>query len=202
VNDGRAQEQGFNAALAGCSFEAMKIRTATITRLRDAMLESGRRPSTVVSSAYETLTRNQLLSPEEMHALTRVEPLAEIMYLMMAADGRLDEDERDAVRGAIRGLSNNLLRTGTINVMFESFAARLAEHGRDQRVHEIAEELAEHVSDAESAFVLAAAIALADDEVAEAENAFINQLGEWLSISAKRASELLDQLEEDREQTI
>jgi hypothetical protein len=121
---------------------------------------------------------------------------------MMAADGRLDEDERDAVRGAIRGLSNNLLRTGTINVMFENFAARLAEHGRDQRMHEIAEELAEHVSDAESAFVLAAAIALADDEVAEAENAFINQLGEWLSISAKRSSELLDQLEEDREQTI
>jgi tellurite resistance protein len=180
----------------------MTIRTATITRLRDALLESGRRPSTVVSSAYETLTRNQLLSPEEVHALTRVEPLAEIMYLMMAADGRLEEDERDAVRGAIRGLSNNLLRTGTINVMFESFAARLAEHGRDQRMHEIAEELADHVSDAESAFVLAAAIALADDEVDEAENAFINQLAEWLSISAKRSSELLDQLEEDREQTI
>jgi tellurite resistance protein len=180
----------------------MKIRTATITRLRDAMLESGRRPSTVVSSAYETLTRAQLLTPEELHALNRVEPLAEIMYLMMAADGRLEEDERDAVRGAIRGLSDNILRTGTINVMFENFAARLSEHGRDQRLHEIAEELADHTSDAESAFVLAAAIALADDDVAEDENAFINQLGEWLSISAKRASELLDQLEEDREQTI
>lgn len=181
--------------------KAMKIRTATIVRLRDAMIESGRRPSTVVSSAYETLTRAGLLSPEEVHALTRVEPLAEIMFLMMAADGRLGEDERDAVRGAIRGLSNNLLRTGTINVMFENFAARLAEHGRDQRMHEIAEELAEHTSDAESAFALAAAIALADDDVAEEENAFINQLGEWLSISAKRASELLDQLQEDQEVT-
>ena len=121
----------------------------------------------VVSSAYETLTRAGLLSAEEVHALSRVEPLAEIMFLMMAADGRLDDDERDAVRGAIRGLSNNILRTGTINVMFENFSARLADHGRDQRMHEIAEELAEHTSDAESAFALAAAIALADDDVAE-----------------------------------
>jgi tellurite resistance protein len=176
----------------------MKIRTTTIVRLRDAMLESGRRPSVVVSSAYETLTRANLLSPEEAHALNRVEPMAEVMYLMMAADGQLAEDERDAVRGAIRGLSDNLLRTGTINVMFENFEARLAEHGRDQRLHEIAEDLAEHTSDAETAFALAAAIALADDDVAEEENAFINQLADWLSISAQRASELLDQLQEDQ----
>jgi tellurite resistance protein len=177
----------------------MKIRTATISRLRDALLESGRRPSAVVSSAYETLTRAGMLSPEEAHALNRVEPLAEIMFLMMAADGRLQDDERDAVRGAIRELSDNVLRSGTINVMCENFAARLLDHGRDQRMHEVAEELAGHTSDAESAFALAAAIALADDHVADEENAFINQLGEWLSISATRAGELLDQLEEDRQ---
>jgi uncharacterized tellurite resistance protein B-like protein len=176
----------------------MKIRTATVTRLRDAMLESGRRPSAVVSPAYETLARAGLLSSEEAHALSRVEPLAEIMFLMMSADGKVEDEERDAVRGAIRGLSNDALRSGTINVMFESFLERLGEQGRDRRLHEIAEELADHPADAESAFALAAAIALADDDVAEEENTFINQLAEWLQISGSRASELLDQLDEDR----
>jgi uncharacterized tellurite resistance protein B-like protein len=179
----------------------MKIRTATILRLRDAMLESGRRPSAVVSPAYETLARAGLLTQEEAHAIARVEPLAEVMFLMMSADGSVAETERDAVRGALRGLTNDALRSGTLNVMFEKFAVNLAEQGRDARLHELSEEIAEHASDAESAFALAAAIALADDEVADEENAFINQLRDWLSITPERADELLDQLEHDRDKS-
>jgi len=117
----------------------------------------------------------------------------------MAADGTLAEIERDAVRGAIRGLTDNLLRSGTITVMLEGYAQRLADSGRDARLHEIAEELAEDPQEAEGAFALAAAVALADDDVSEAENAFINQLAEWFGISAERAGEILDQLEGDRE---
>ncbi|HET9930807.1 MAG TPA: TerB family tellurite resistance protein [Polyangiaceae bacterium] len=176
----------------------MKIRTTTILRLRDAMLESGRRPSVVVSPAYETLARAGLLSMEETAALSRVEPLAETMFLMVAADGSIADQERDALRGAVRGLSDNLLRTGTINVMLENFEQRLRDHGRDERLREIAEELSDHPSDAESAFTLAAAVALADDEVHDEEQSFINQLAEWLGINAARAGELLDQLEADR----
>jgi len=153
----------------------------------------------VASSAYETLTREGLLSPEEVGSVNRVEPLAETMFLMMAADGTISETERDAVRGAVRGLTDNLLRTGTINVMLETYGKRLAESGRDARLQEIAEEIAEDPNEAEGAFALAAAIALADDEVTDEENAFINQLAEWFGISEERASEILDQLEEDRE---
>ncbi|MGC4090571.1 MAG: TerB family tellurite resistance protein [Polyangiaceae bacterium] len=177
----------------------MKIRTKTILRLRDAMLESGRRPSVVVSPAYETLARAGMLSMEETAAVARVEPLAETMFLMMAADGKIADQERDALRGALRGLCDGLLRSGTINVMLENFERRLQEHGRDERLREIAEELSEHASEAESAFTLAAAAALADDEVADEEQAFINQLAEWLGISAARAGEILDQLEADRD---
>jgi tellurite resistance protein len=176
----------------------MKIQTVTIERLRDALLQSGRRPSVVLSSAYETLTREGLLSPEEAGALNRVDPLAEAMFLMMSADGVVADSERDAVRGAIRGLTDNLLRTGTINVMLENYAQRLAEQGRDARLQEIAEAIAEEKSEAEGAFALSAAIALADDEVTEEENEFINQLAEWFGIPAERAAEILDQLEEDR----
>lgn len=177
----------------------MKIKTVTIERLRDALLQSGRRPSVVLSSAYETLTREGLLSPEEAGALNRVEPLAEAMFLMMSADGEVAEVERDAVRGAIRGLTDNLLRTGTINVMLENYAKRLADQGRDARLQEIASDIAEETSEAEGAFALSAAIALADDRITDEENDFINQLAEWFGISPARTSEILDQLEEDKE---
>ena len=153
----------------------------------------------VVSSAYETLTREGLLSPEEVGSINRVEPLAETMFLMMAADGTIAETERDAVRGAVRGLTDNLLRTGTINVMLESYQQRLTESGRDARLHEIAEELAETPAEAEGAFALAAAVALADDEVSEEENAFINQLADWFGILPERTAQILDQLQDDRE---
>jgi tellurite resistance protein len=176
----------------------MKIETATIRRLSEALLQSGRRPSVVLSSAYETLTREGMLSPEESAALTRVDPLAETMFLMMSADGKIADEERDAVRGAIRGLTDNLLRSGTINVMLENYEQRLAEQGRDARLHEIAEEISEEPSEAEGAFALAAAVALADDEIADEEDEFINQLADWFGIAEERATEILDQLEEDR----
>lgn len=175
----------------------MKLKTRTIERLRDALLESGRRPSVVVSSAYETLTREGLLSPEEIAALNRVDPLAETMFLMMAADGKLTDSERDAVRGGIRGLTDDVLRTGTINVMLDNYQRRLDAEGRDERLRQIAEAIAEEPSEAESAFALAAAVALADDDVAEEENSFINQLASWFSIEPDRAGIILDQIEQD-----
>ena len=177
----------------------MKLQTATIERLRDALLQSGRRPTMVSSSAYETLTREGLLTPEEVGSINRVGPLAETMFLMMAADGTLAETEKDAIRGAIRGLTDNLLRSGTINVMLETYEQRLLASGRDARLHELADELAEDPIEAEGAFALAAAVALADDEVSDEENAFINQLAEWFGISPERSAEILDQLEDDRE---
>jgi tellurite resistance protein len=177
----------------------VKLKTRTIERLRDALLESGRRTSVVVSSAYETLTREGLLSPEEITALNRVDPLAETMFLMMAADGKLTPEERNAVRGGIRGLTDDVLRTGTINVMLDNYQRRLESDGRDERLRQIAETIAEAPSEAESAFALAAAVALADDEVAEEENAFINQLAGWFGIGPERASTILDQVDNDPE---
>jgi tellurite resistance protein len=117
---------------------------------------------------------------------------------MMTVDGKLADAERDALRGAVRGLTDGLLRSGTINVMLENYAQRVAEQGREARLQEIAEALAQDPAEAESAFALSAAMALADDEIADEENAFINQLAEWFGIDTERATELLDQLERDR----
>jgi tellurite resistance protein len=176
----------------------MKIETATIRRLRDALLKSGRRPSIVLSSAYEILARRGLLSPEETAALERLDPLAETMFLMMAADGRVAEEEQDVVRGAVRGLSGDAIHSGTLKVMLENYEKRLGEEGRDERLREIAEQLSADSGEAEAAFALAAAVALADDQVADEENELINQLAEWLGIAAERADQILDQLGQDR----
>jgi tellurite resistance protein len=176
----------------------MNIETATIRRLRDALLQSGRRGTVIVSSAYQTLTREGLLSNTEVAALAQVDPMAETMFLMMAADGKLTSAEKDAIRGAVRGLTADLLQDGTIDVMLENYQAGLERDGRDRRLEQIAKALARSPDDAQGAFALAAAVALADDELATAESAFIAQLAEWFAISKRRAKEILDQLEEDR----
>lgn len=176
----------------------MRIETATIQRLRDALLQSGRRPSVILSPAYETLARQGLLSAEESHALERVDPFAETMYLMMAADGVLDESELDAIRGAIRGLCGDVLRSGTIAAMMRTYESRLQAEGRDGRLEAIAELLSQIPVEAETAFSLAAAVALADDSVADEENQFINQVAEWFGIGKDRAEAILDELTEER----
>lgn len=176
----------------------MNIRTATIRRLRDALLQSGRRAEAVESPAYETLTRAGLLSDDEQGALTRVNPMAETMFLMMSADGKVTETERDAVRGAIRGLTGGILHDGTIQVMLEAYEEALARDGRKARLQAIGGSLAGQASDAEGAFALAAAVALADDDVSEEEESLVEQLAKWFGISATRAEQILDQLEEDK----
>src|ERR1700759_789427 len=119
----------------------MKIETATIRRLRDALLESGRRESGVMSPAYETLARAGLLSDEEREALSRVDSLAETLFLMMAADGKVTQTERDAWRGAIRGLAGDVLHEGTIQVMLEQYERSLAGEGREARLRALGDTL-------------------------------------------------------------
>lgn len=176
----------------------MKIDTATIARLRDALIQSGRRQAAVISSAYETLTRQGLLSEEEQAAVARIEPMVETMFMVMAADGRISAGEMDAIRGAVRGLTEGLLQEGTIKVMLEGCETRLEQEGRAARLDALTSQLREDREDAEGAFALAAAIAMADHEVASEENALILDLGERLGIGTGRAEAILEQLEEER----
>jgi len=176
----------------------MKIETATIRRLRDALLESGRRAGSVMSPAYETLARAGLLSDDEQTALRRVDPLAETLFIMMAADGKITVQERDAMRGAIRGLAGDVLHEGTIQVMLEQYEKALAKEGRESRLRALGSSLSSQPSAAEGAFALAAAVALADDEVADEERSLVNQIREWFGITSERASIILHQLDDDK----
>ncbi|MFO0661446.1 MAG: TerB family tellurite resistance protein [Polyangiaceae bacterium] len=174
------------------------IQPRTIERLRDTLRDSGQREAQVVSPAFETLARAGLLSESEKAAVKQIQPLAEIMYLTMAADGVVLEIERDVMRGAIIGLSNGEINAGTVTVLLEGFAKNLTHASRDERLTEVCDALKKDVAGAEGAFVLSAAIAFADDAIVEEEQEFINKLAGMLGISENRAQQLLNELGADK----
>ena len=170
------------------------LSTPTLTRLRDQLQEHGQRPSVVLP--------NQNLSPDALEFIqvtTQYGTLCEAMYIMMAADGRVTQDERDVLKGALRSLSNDTVRGVHIEAMLDAAAKKLAAEGRDQRMKVIIAELSEDTTLSEVAFVLMAAIAFADNIIEDEENVVLNELAEGLGIDEQRANELLDQVEQEQD---
>lgn len=168
------------------------LSNSTLGRLRDQLQKSGQRPSFVASdpnAPAETI--------ERMHVLAEYGPLCEAMYLMMSADGAIDDDEREVLKGALRNLSGDGVRSVHIDAMLDAAGKAVADQGRAARMKEVAQELHEDRARAEVAFVLAAAIAFADNAIADEENETLNQFAEGLGIDEARANQLLDDVETD-----
>ena len=127
-------------------------------------------------------------------------PLCEAMFLMMSADGDVATAEREVLRGAVRNLSHDSIRTAQIDALLERAKARVDRDGMKIRLDSVASELRADPARSEVAFVLAAAIAFADNLIADEENETLNTLAELLEISEDRANSLLDQLDEDMKQ--
>ncbi len=175
----------------------IKIRRATISRLRDRLKETGSRPSLVVTSSDGVLARAGLLPPAEAAAVQSVEPVVEMMFLMMAADGNIGDEERVVIRGAVRELSDGFIRSATLEQMLAAYEQNLQRDGQDARVQHVIEMLQDDRAGAESAFVLAAAVAFADEEIQDAENELLDAFAERAGIPEERANQLLDELEAD-----
>jgi uncharacterized tellurite resistance protein B-like protein len=116
---------------------------------------------------------------------------------MMSADGNVTDDEREVLKGALRNLSGDTVRGVHIEALLERAAAAAKEEGRDARLQHVIETLHEDPARAEVAFVLAAAIAFADNAIADEENETLNSLAEGLGIDEDRAAQLLDSVEAD-----
>jgi uncharacterized tellurite resistance protein B-like protein len=169
------------------------LSNSTIARLRDQLRTRGQRPSVAIA---DTAT----LDPQDAElAVVSAEygPICEAMYLMMSADGKIAGEERDVLKGALRNLSGDTVRSVHIEAMLDRAAEQAAEHGRESRLRDVVEHLHEDAARAEVAFVLAAAIAFADSAIADEENETLNLLAEGLGISEARADELLDSVESD-----
>ena len=126
------------------------LRPATVTRLKDRLQKTGARPSLVVSSTDDVLAKAGMLPPEEQAAVRTIDPVVETMFLMMAADGEVGEDEYTVIRGAVRELTENFVRTTTLNVLLEGYKKLLDEQGQKERVEDIARRLGDDAAGAES----------------------------------------------------
>jgi len=169
------------------------LSTSTVARLRDQLRTRGQRPSIALGDLSK-------LTPDaaELVAVTaEFGPICEAMYLMMSADGKISEDEREVLRGALRNLSEDSVRTAHIEAMLDQAAKSVAEQGRDARMREVIAQLHDDPARCEVAFVLAAAIAFADNAIADEENDALNLFAEGLGIDDSRANELLDSVEAD-----
>jgi tellurite resistance protein len=107
------------------------------------------------------------------------------------------DDERQVLKGALRNLSDDQLRGAQIESLMEAAQKSVEEQGREERLKEVILALHEDRARAEVTFVLAAAIAFADNAIADQENETLNQLAEGLGIDEATANQLLDSVEAD-----
>ena len=134
---------------------------------------------------------------EQMAMVAEYGPLCEAMYLMMSADGKVGNEERDVLRGALRNLAGEAIRSAHIEHMLELAVTNVGEQGRTERMNDVVLQLKSDKPRGEVAFVLAAAIAFADNAIADEENETLNAFAEGLGIDEARANQLLDEVEAD-----
>ena len=168
------------------------LSNSTVARLRDQLQARGQRPSLVAPEANLTADAVEMLN-----IVAEYGPLCEAMYLMMSADGSVGTEEREVLKGALRNLSSDAIHGVQIDSMLADAVKRVETDGREARLKEVAASLHEDKARAEVAFVLAAAIAFADNAIADEENDTLNSLAEGLGIDEARANQLLDDVEKD-----
>src|SRR5580700_1172556 len=98
------------------------LSNSTIARLRDQLRARGQRPSIA-------LTGNANMSPEAAELIgvaTEYGPICEAMYLMMSADGKITNDERDVLKGALRSLSDDGVPSMHIEAMLDAASRSVA----------------------------------------------------------------------------
>ncbi len=171
----------------------IQISTQAIGLLRDRLLETGGPPSVLATGPEALAAAHPMEGDEEAKRLFLA--AFEAMFIMVAADGTVGAEEKDVLRGAIRELTAGAVRTAEIEKMSAECEAQIKAHGADKRLSAAAEALKGERVAAEAAFVLAAAMAFADEEIADEENETLNRFAELLGIDEDRANELLDELE-------
>jgi tellurite resistance protein len=162
------------------------LNTRIIRSLRDRLLERGA-PSlngdaSHVDGSFQTAS------------LDRVAPLAELLFLMMSADGAIDARELSLIRGTVRTLTDGLVHGATTDRLIAGFQKALDHQGLEGRLGTVTARLAADREEAEMGALLAAAVALADDRVDEDEETLFHEITEQLGIGKRRLDELLGEL--------
>jgi tellurite resistance protein len=168
------------------------LTESALSKLRDRLVAKGERQSVV----FTAVAADAGVS-EAMHIVEEYGALCEAMYLVMVADGKVANAERAVLRGALRVLSRDLVRSRHIESMIDMAAQKLAKQGIEKRLERVIEKLRDDEGKAEVTYVLAAAVAAADNKVTVEEQDMLARLGDALGIDEKRANELLSEMGED-----
>jgi len=168
----------------------MEIDTRAIRRLRDHLLAHPEPPEP------GTGEQRDVASPWTGSAIARrVEPFAETMFLVMMADGEPDAAERRALLGALNVLTEGQVSSALFEAMLDRFATQAQREGVEGRIARLGARLGADQDERETAFTLAAAIALADDRVHARENHTLAMIREYYGVSARRMAALLDTMD-------
>ena len=162
----------------------MDIDTGKIRRLRDALVEGGRLAATQVEVSGHNHDRH-------LAAVQRVSPMVEVMYLMMAIDADVGEDEHASIQGALKLLTDGMVSNAHLDGMLVDFETLARQEGVEARLQAIGNKICRDRLDRETAFSLAAAVAMADGKVAEEESLLVTSIAECFGISSRRCDELL-----------
>ncbi|MEH6606345.1 MAG: TerB family tellurite resistance protein [Pseudomonadales bacterium] len=165
----------------------MNIDTDTIRRLRDGLVQSG-------ADTGDANSKSEVSPAHQQAAVERFAPFAETMYLMMLVDGDAASIELDAIRGALQILTDGVLDETSLNDLFRHCAREVEKFGVEGRLQFVGARLSADRVDRETAFSLAAAVAIADNKIEDTENALMGSIAEWYGISGKRCKEILQQI--------
>jgi hypothetical protein len=165
----------------------MRLSRQRLEQLRDNLKKRGQRPSMVIP-----INRPDLI--EAMDVVEQYGAICEALYLVMAADRRVLNVEREVIRGALDVLSSGRVRTAHMEAMIDAAARRAAEEGEEQRLAKVIEVLAADSARAETTFILAAGVAAADDRVTPEEQRMLERLAAGFNISEERANAWLEEL--------
>ena len=165
----------------------LRIPTKKLTELRERLQARGQRPSLVS-------LRGHLDVDEAMAVVQEYGDMCEAMYLMMAADHRVRNVEREVMRGALAVLSDERVRSAHMEAMIDASARRVARHGEEACLNRVIESLRCDPVRAEITIVLAAAVAVADELVTPEEHALLHRLVTGLQLDEARARAIIDEL--------
>lgn len=168
------------------------LSNSTLVKLRDRLKARGQKPSVAVPSPDMDADRVELAG-----VIAEYGPICDAMYLMMSADGKVGPEERDVLKGALRNLSGDGIRGAHVDAMLDRAGKSVNDLGRDGAMAAVVDALKDDPARGEVAFVLAAAIAFADNAIADEENETLNAFAEGIGIDEGRANALLDEVEAD-----
>jgi tellurite resistance protein len=121
----------------------------------------------------------------------RLRPFAEAVFLVIAADGDVDERETELLRGMLRALTAGQLGGAALDAMLKEFRSALQWQGLAMRLDRVASEAYGDREDVELMVSLVSAAAVASGVADPAEHGVIAQLAERLGLSPAQLRELV-----------